>query len=188
MIKTKSLLPVLLVPVLILQIPLAAMVWKVEGWAWGPGSFVAAWVLMAGAGLAYQLISAHATGLAYRLAAGLGLVTGFALLWINAAVGFIGSEDNPANLLFVGVLVVGALGAGVARCKPAGMARALFATALAQFLVPVIALLVWPADFSPGVVRVFGANFFFVLLFSGSALLFRRAARSHPAHAVAMSP
>ncbi len=187
MIKTKSLLPVLLSPLLILLIPLAAMAFNVDGWAWGPGSFVLAWVLMAGAGLAYKVISSQATGPAYRVATALGVFTGLALVWINAAVGFIGSEDNPANLLFAGVWVIGAIGAVIARFKPAGMARALAATALAQFLVPVIALLVWPADFSPGVVPVFVLNLVFVLLFATAALLFRRAARS-PRRAIETSP
>ena len=97
------------------------------------------------------------------------------ILWVNAAVGLIGSEDNPANLMYGGVLAVGAIGAAIARFTPLGMARALFATAFAQFLVPVVALIIWRPDFSPGVVQVFGLNFFFVLLFAGSALLFRHA-------------
>ena len=84
MISLKSLLPILLVPVLILLIPLASMIFKVEGWAWGPSSFVVAWVLIAGAGPVYKFVSNQATGPAYRVATGLGLVTGFALLWINA--------------------------------------------------------------------------------------------------------
>jgi hypothetical protein len=55
------------------------------------------------------------------------------------------------------------------------MARALSVTAAAQFLVPIVALMLWRPDFSPGVVQVFGLNSAFVLLFAGSAVLFRRA-------------
>lgn len=58
------------------------------------------------------------------------------------------------------------------------MARALFATALAQALVPVIALIIWNpqgTSWSPGVLAVFSPNTVFVLLFAGSAFLFRRA-------------
>ena len=54
------------------------------------------------------------------------------LVWINLAVGIIGSEDNPANLMYGGVLAVGVAGAVAARFRPGGMARALAATALAQ--------------------------------------------------------
>ena len=52
--------------------------------------------------------------------------------------------------------------------------------ALAQALVPVIALIISsPAvtSWAPGVVQVFGVNAMFVMLLVGSALLFRRATR-----------
>lgn len=176
MITKKELLPVLLVPTAILLIPGAAMAFKVRGWAWGPESFVGAWIILVGVGLAYRLVARKATGLAYRVATGLGLLAGLALLWINGAVGLIGSEENPANLLYGAVLVVGGLGVLLARLEARGMSWALFATAAAQFLVPVVALVARPHDFSPGVAPVFGLNFVFVLLFVASAWLFRRAA------------
>ena len=55
-----------------------------------------------------------------------------------------------------------------------GMARALFATALAQMLVPVIALIAWrpSLDDAPGIVGVFMLNAFFVMLFVVSAFSF----------------
>lgn len=168
----KNLLPVLLVPSIVLLIPLAAMLLQAEGWAWDAADFIVSWFLIAGAVLAYQLVARHAVTRAYRFAVGLGLVTGLMLVWINGAVGLIGSEDNPANLLYAGVLAVGAMGAMLARLKPWGMARALGATALAQFLVPVVAVIFWREDFSPGEMPVFALNFCFVLLFSGSAFLF----------------
>ena len=173
----KRLLPVVVVPSCILMIPLLAMVFKAEGWAWSLADFVVMWMLIAGVILTYKLIARRATTRAYRIAAGLGLATGLVLIWINGAVGIIGSEDNPANLLYAGVLAVGAIGAALARLQPLGMSRALFATAIAQFLVPVIALIVWRPDFSPGVVKVFALNAGFVMLFSFSALLFRHAAQ-----------
>jgi hypothetical protein len=103
------------------------------------------------------------------------VTTGIVLLWVNGAVGLIGNEDNPANLMYAGVLAIGLIGAALARLQPLGMAWALSVTAVAQFLVPVIAVIVWRPAFSPGVVQVFGLNFAFVLMFAGSALLFRRA-------------
>jgi ABC-type glycerol-3-phosphate transport system permease component len=83
--------------------------------------------------------------------------------------------------MYFGVLAIGIIGALIARLRPQGMARALFAMAIAQMLVPVIVLtipnfrgvLVEP----PGVVGVFGLNAFFVMLWIGSAWLFRKAAR-----------
>ena len=65
----------------------------------------------------------------------------FLIVWLNAAAGLIGIEDDdPANLLYVGVLAIGFIGAIIARLQPRGLARALFATALAQALVGAIAL------------------------------------------------
>jgi hypothetical protein len=115
---------------------------------------------------------------AYRLAFALALTAAFLIVWMNAAAGLIGIEDDdPANLLYVGVLAIGFVGAIIACFQPRGLARALFATALAQALVGAIALTL-PNTASPvQIVIVHGA---FVALFAGAAVLFRYAARSHP--------
>ncbi len=61
------------------------------------------------------------------------------------------------------------------------MARALFATAFAQMLVAVIALIAGMHQY-PGssVSEILSVNGFFAALFVGSALLFREAARGGP--------
>ena len=94
---------------------------------------------------------------------------------MNLAVGLIGNEENPANLMYAGVLAVGLIGAFIARFQPREMARALFATALAQALVPVMAMIIWRRSITGGLVGVFVLNTFFVVLWIGSALLFRHA-------------
>ncbi|MDQ5828638.1 MAG: hypothetical protein M3324_01925, partial [Actinomycetota bacterium] len=96
------------------------------------------------------------------------------------AVGVIGTEDDLANLMYVGVLAVGIIGAIIARFRPPGMARALFATALAQALVAVIALIFGLGSSLSPPVEILGLNGFFVALFLGSAWLFRNAAREQP--------
>ena len=126
----------------------------------------------------YELATTRTGNTSYRAAVGIAVAAAFILVWMNLAVGIIGNEDNPANLMFGGVLAVGFVGAIIARFQPHGMARALFAAALAQALVGVIALIAklgstgprWPLD-------VLALTGFFVGLFVGSALLFRRAAR-----------
>ena len=121
---------------------------------------------------------------AYKSAVGLALATLFLLVWVNGAVGIIGNEGNQANLMYFGVIAVGIIGVFIARLEPRGMARALFVTALAQMLVPVIALMIWPPQITSwgaaGVVGVFVPNAFFATLFLGSAWLFRNAAREQP--------
>jgi len=118
---------------------------------------------------------------AYRSAVGVALGTALFLLWLMGAVGVIGVEGDRADLMFFGVLAVGIIGAIFARFQPHGMARAMFATALAQALVAVIALIAGKHQ-SPisSVAEIVGLNGIFVALFIGSAWLFRRAAREQP--------
>jgi hypothetical protein len=106
------------------------------------------------------------------------VVAAFILVWINLAVGIIGSEDNPANLMYGGVLAVGLLGALIVRFQPHGMARALAVTALAQALVGVITLIAgWGSAGAnwPGAIVVLTG--FFAVLWLVSAWLFQKAAR-----------
>ena len=112
---------------------------------------------------------------AYRFAVGLALTAACLIVWLNAAAGLIGIEDDdPANLLYVGVLAIGFIGAIIARLQPRGLARALFATALAQALVGATALKLPNTASSVQIVVLHGV---FVALFAGAALLFRNAAR-----------
>ena len=114
---------------------------------------------------------------AYRAAVGVALAAAFLLVWINLAVGVIGDSGDLANLMYIGVLAIGIIGAIIARFRPPGMARALFATALAQALVAVIALIFGlGSPWSPPA-EILALNGFFVALFVGSALLFRHAGR-----------
>ena len=150
--------------------------------AWNLFDFVFAGALIFGTGLTFVLVASKAGNSAYRFAFGVALAAAFILVWLTGAVGIIGSEDNNANVMYFGVLAVGIVGAIIARFRPHGMARALFATALAQALVSVIALIItlgspWSP---PGVLGVLVLNGFFVGLFVGSAWLFREAARGGP--------
>ncbi|QHV95297.1 hypothetical protein [Spirosoma endbachense] len=149
-------------------------------WHWRPGAFVLAIVLLfGGIGLTYELVvKKKMSSRVYRFAVGLALATVFVLLWMNVAVGGI-LGDDPANMMYFGVLLVGCMGAIIARVEPQGMARALFATAFAMALVPLIALLIGTPAFANGMVAVFGLHTFFAMLFVGSALLFQRVAREH---------
>ncbi len=141
--------------------------------------------LLIGVGVAVELVSRKTGAAAFRTAVGLALGSVLLLAWVNGAVGIIGSEDNDANLMYGGVLAVGAIGAIIARFKPEGMARALFATALAQALVAVIALVGRLGAPHSGPLEIVSVNGFFVALFVGSAVLFRKAARDRPARVAA---
>jgi hypothetical protein len=171
----KNIIRLALVTAFILLLPLLAMQFTNEV-AWGLADFVFAGALLFGAGLTYELVARKAGNLAYRLAVGVALATAFILIWVNLAVGLIGSEDELANLMYIGVLAVGIIGALIVRFQTRGMARVLLATALAQVLVTMIALVAGMQHY-PGssVFEILGVNGFFIALWVGSALLFRQA-------------
>ena len=115
---------------------------------------------------------------AYRSAVSVALAAAFILVWMNLAVGIIGSEDSPANLMYGGVLAVGMIGAIIARFQPSEMARTLSATALAQALVAVIALTAGLDSTGPSwPVEILLLTGFFAALWFLSAWLFRKAVR-----------
>jgi len=165
--------------VLILLLPLVAMQFTDEV-NWDVADFALFGALLIGAGVLYELAVRKTGDNAYRAAVGVALAAAFILVWVNGAVGIIGSEDNPANLMYGGVLAVGIIGAIIARFQPHRMARALFATALAQALVAVIALIAGLGFPWSGPLEIVVLNGFFVALFVGSALLFQKAARVRP--------
>ncbi len=159
---------------LILMVPLVAMQFSAEV-NWTLFDFLLMGALLFGTGLTYELVSSKRSALAYRVAVGIACAAGLLLVWVNGAVGIIGDEDE-ANAMYASVLVVGLLGALIARFEPHGMARALVAMAVAQTLVPLVAMTWVPAsDFAPGVVQVLVLNGVFVAMWLASAWLFREA-------------
>ena len=161
----------------LMLVPLIAMQFTSEV-AWDLADFVFLGTLLLGIGGAYEFLARKTGNIAYRLAVGLTLAGIFLLVWLNAAVGIIGTERNDANLMFGGVIAIGVIGAIIARFQAAGMARTLVAMGLAQLTIAAIVLIgglgssgpVWPND-------VLGLTGAFTALWFVSALLFRRAAR-----------
>lgn len=145
---------------------------------WDVLDFAVIIALLAGVGVIYALAARISFSTAYRAAAGVALAAGFILVWINGAVGIIGNENNDANMMFLGILAVAIVGALLARFQPKGMSRALLATALAQVLVAVVALVlelgatgaIWPRD-------LLVLTAFFTAMWFTAAVLFRKAAR-----------
>lgn len=116
---------------------------------WSVSDFAVFAGMLAAAVGAFELTVRMTGSHAYRAAAGLAIATAFILVWANGAVGFIGDENNPANLMYAGVVGVGVLGALVSRFKPQGMARAMVATAGAQAAVAAVALIAGLAPSGP---------------------------------------
>lgn len=141
---------------------------------WTTSDFVVMGVLLASVLGAYEFLASRAPSFAYRAASVLMTLGLFLLIWINLAVGIIGHEGNPANLMFAGVITILVGGACLARFGSRGMARALFAAAAAQLAIGVIALAGdlgiegrgWPRD-------VIVLTAFFTGLWVTAGMLFR---------------
>lgn len=130
-------------------------IWRMAAWAcacvallaplalrapWTLSDYVIMAALLGGAGLLVELAVRASGDLAYRAGAAMAVAAAALLFLVNGAVGFLGGEDNPANLIFFGVIAVAALGSAMAGFRAGGMARAMFATAAVQVLVGAAAL------------------------------------------------
>jgi hypothetical protein len=166
-----------LIAALLWLLPLVAMRFTNEV-DWDETDFIVFGAMLIGACGAYEWAARMTGNTAYRAAVGVAVVAAFILVWMNLAVGIIGSEDNPANLMYAGVLAVAILGALMVRFRPQGMALTFAATALAQGLAGAIALIAgWGSTGEnwPRVILVLTG--FFAALWLISAWLFRKAAR-----------
>lgn len=144
---------------------------------WGPGDFLIAGALIFGTGLAYELVTRTRKNLVYRMAAALALASTLFLVWANLAVGLIGGEGNPANLMYLGVLGVGLVGAVRSRLRPLLLSRTMWAMAAAHALVGLIAMVLGLGDVASSATEIAVVTGLFVVLFGAAALLFQAAAR-----------
>ena len=161
----------------LLLVPAVAMRFTTEV-NWGREDFIVMGGMIALALGAYELLAAMAGNGAYKVASALAILGAFLLVWINLAVGIIGDEGNPANLMYLGVLAILIGGAAIAKLRAAGMAGTLFAAAGAQALIAATAVLgkmgtdgpIWPRD-------VLGVTVILSGIWLLSGWLFRHSAR-----------
>jgi phosphoglycerol transferase MdoB-like AlkP superfamily enzyme len=156
----------------LLLVPLIAMQFTREV-NWTGSDFLFAGMMIGGAGLLFELAVRRSPSSAYRAAIALALAAAFLIVWANGAVGMIGNQDNPYNLLFVGVIGLAAAGAVVARFRASGMAVAMLAAGAVHAGV---ALFGMAADLRGGVFSLGFAGLWLL-----SAALFRKAATNSKA-------
>lgn len=175
--QAKRLIVIGLIILVLLSIPLIAMQFTDEV-NWDLSDFLIMGAALFGIALIYELITWKSDKKLFRAGVGVALLGAFLLFWVNGAVGIIGNEGHPANLLFGAVFVVGLVGALVSKFRSKGMSNTMFIAAAVQMLVPLVALVIWsPNDtsWSPGVLGVFLLTGFFAVLFLVSGMLFRKA-------------
>lgn len=85
---------------------------------WIFSDFVIAGTLLFGTGLTYTIIIRKSGEMMYRFAIAFVLFTGLFLVWMNMAVGIIGSEKNDINILYTLVIFAGIIGGFISNSAP----------------------------------------------------------------------
>lgn len=124
----------------LLCVPAIAMRFPGSGFDWSAIDFVVMGTLFAAILGAYEFLSSRAPGFTYRAASGLTTLGLFLLIWMNLAVGVIGTEQNDANAMFAAVIAIVVGGGILARFRPKGMRLTLFTAAAAQAAIGMIAV------------------------------------------------
>lgn len=162
--------------VAIIVSPLVAMQFTREV-NWTASDFIFAIIVIGGVGGLFELAARTSRSWAYRGGAALALLTALLLVWINGAVGIIGNEDNPANLVFGVIILMAIAGTIVAKARAEGMVRAMAVAAAAQGIVGLVVFAQGiAANEPPGAFGLLALIEIFAAMWLGSALLFRKAA------------
>lgn len=156
----------------LLLIPLFGMQFSAEV-EWTLGDFVIAGMLLFGTGCLYKFTTIKYSNFQYKMAVAFALFSGLFLIWVNLAVGLIGSEENPVNLLYFGVILIGIIGAVLGRFSPYKMSQPLFIMASAQAIITVVIVAFGLYQGSgSSVAEVVGINALFITLFGTAGYLF----------------
>ena len=167
-----------IITALLLLVPLLAMRFSDEV-DWSPMDFAMASVLLFGAGFAFELAIRNTTGLAARVAIALLIGATLLLVWANLAVGILGNEDNPANVAYFAVPLIGIVGAALAHTRPRGMAATAAAMAVVMVLLAVFALFMRSESEHTGTTQILLLHGLFAGTYLVAAGLLQRIASRH---------
>lgn len=171
----KDIIIVGLIAASILIIPLVISMVSTE-MNWSVMDYIIVWILLFSAGITYRLVTRKKKTVSYRAAIALAVMTGLFMTWVNLGVGIFGSGPNPVNLLYAIILTIGLFGSIMSRFQPRGMAITLYVMAFANILLTVFAFIY--NSYVPTeehVMQILMINFFFIVMWVSSGLLFRNA-------------
>jgi len=161
--------------------------WRVTGWGlavsllllpflamqltrevnWTGSDFVFAAIMIGGVGLLFELTVRMSDNKYYRAGVALALAASFLTIWATGAVGMIGDEGNPLNLMFLAVPIMALLGSALCGFRASAMGWAMLAAAVAQMLASAIGMF---TDLLGGLYSMM-----FAAIWLASAAMFRRA-------------
>ena len=143
----------------------------VPDWHWGVGGFAMAYLVFFTAGMVFAVIARRMGEWTYKAGVGVAVFAGLGLAWSNMVQ--TADSGHPENLWFFSVLVVGLIGAAVARLRAPGLAWTLFTMAAVMAGISVVLPSWAPPEMAR---RVAIGHAGLVVVFTASGLLFRRAA------------
>lgn len=169
----RSILYVGVVTTLLLMVPLVAMQFT-DQVKWTIIDFVLMGVLLFGTGSLFVLVIRHGENIIYRAGMAVAVGATFLMIWVNLAVGLIGSGPHAGNLMYIGVVLILFIGIYLSRFKANKLELVMFTTALSFILITIIALLTNMQEY-PGssVIEIIGVNLFFATPYLLAGLLFR---------------
>lgn len=129
-----------------------ASLWRIIGWGglgcllllpavamqftdevnWDETDFIVAGLVFSIVGGLVELAVRLSSNWFYRIGAFFGIFSGFVVVWSNLAIGMIGNENNPINLLFIAVLLIALGGAILGRFRNTALVWAMLLAGLAQ--------------------------------------------------------
>ncbi|HEY3403735.1 MAG TPA: hypothetical protein VGK59_10135 [Ohtaekwangia sp.] len=170
-----SILGVALSTEILLLIPWLAMQFTDEV-HWSPFDFLIAALLLFLTGLSFVLVTRFVSDIIYRAAVGLAFGTTLLMIWVNLAVGLIGSGPNLGNILLMIVVPIVVAGTIRSRMRTQGMERTMYVSALTVVLIAIISILMnTPESSVNSTIEIAGVCGLFAALFAVAGSLFRYA-------------
>ena len=143
---------------------------------WSLGDFIFAGLMLSALCGLVQLAVRRSSKATYRWAMALAALGGFAVIWVNLAVGIVASEDNPYNGVFMAIIVGTAVASALVRLRPRPMARILPVTAVSLLLALGIGQMLGSDERHDTRLAEWTGVTLFAGMFGASALLFRDSA------------
>ena len=162
---------------LLLLVPFVAMRVTSEV-DWTLGDFIFAALMLSALCALVQLAVRRSSKAIYRWAMALAALGGFAVIWVNLAVGIVASEDNGFNLVFFAIILGTIAASALVRIEAGAMARILPVTAAALLIALGVGQMLGSDELHDSRIAEWVGVSVFSGLFALSAILFRRAGKT----------
>ena len=154
----------------LLILPAVAMRFTPEV-SWTASDFIFAAIILAALGIGGEIALRVGRDAPHRSGIGIAALGGFLTVWINGAVGMLGSENEPTNLIFIAMVGVAIVASFLVWFRPSSMRWIMAVLSAGQFMVGIAAGL-WTM---PGHAVEWGVLGFFALIWGAAAACFHTA-------------